>query len=149
MKVLALLLLTSTLPGTSLGFAPARGQVGRGRAGRAGLHMGIPSIDDEGFFDKVLENPKSVLVLFEAAYCGPCRMMKPIVEEIDGENEDLDVFKISTDDYPLLADRYGVDCVPSLLIFSEGDVVQRLVGACNHAVLSAAVAKVLALKGAR
>ena len=143
MKLLITLsLLFLAFLGECYGFMPARVRVAR-----TGLSMGIRSVGDEEFLDLVLGNSKPVLLFFEAAYCGPCRMMKPIIEEIDGEHDDLDVFKISTDDYPLLADRYGVDCVPSLLIFNGGKVAQRLVGACNHAVLSAAVTKVLALRG--
>lgn len=84
----------------------------------------------EQTFDKVvLQSDIPVMVDFWAAWCGPCRMVAPLVEEIAGERSDIKVGKINVDEQPELAARFGVMTIPTLMVMKGGEVVNRSVGA--------------------
>jgi len=87
---------------------------------------------------EVLGSGRPVLVDLWAAWCGPCRVVGPIVDEIAGErSESLDVFKLDVDANPEVAMRYGVNSIPTLLVFRDGEEVGRVVGALPKARIEA------------
>ena len=95
--------------------------------------MAIVEINNVNFNSEVLESDKKVLVDFWAPWCGPCRMVSPIVDEIAGESDNVKVCKINIDEQPQLASQYGVMSIPTLMVFENGDVVDKAVGARNKA----------------
>jgi thioredoxin 1 len=89
----------------------------------------VVEVTDNNFKDEVLGSPEPVLVDFWAPWCGPCRMIAPLVEELAGENRgSIKVGKINIDDNPGAAQNYGVSSIPTLMIFKGGEVVDRFVG---------------------
>jgi thioredoxin 1 len=80
-------------------------------------------------FDSAISSEKPVLLDFYADWCGPCRMVLPIVEEIAGERDDIVVAKINVDDEPELAERFGVFSIPTLVVMKNGEVVNKSSGA--------------------
>lgn len=85
---------------------------------------------DTSWDTEVLQADKPVLVDFWAEWCGPCRMVSPIVDELAGEHADsLKVVKLNVDDNPDIARKYRVMSIPTLMVFSDGDERKRIVGA--------------------
>ena len=80
-------------------------------------------------FDSAIQSEKPVLLDFYADWCGPCRMVLPIVEEIAGERDDVVVAKVNVDDEPELAERFGVFSIPALFVLKNGEVVKKATGA--------------------
>ena len=80
-------------------------------------------------FDETLNTEKTVLVDFWAPWCGPCRMLSPIVDQVAEENPDLVVAKVNVDEEPELAQRFGVMSIPTLVVIKDGEVVNRSMGA--------------------
>jgi thioredoxin 1 len=92
--------------------------------------QGIIHITDGSFAKDVLEADKPVIVDFWAEWCGPCRMIEPAMEELAGEYGDRMVFaKMNIDDEPEASMRYGVQSIPTLLVFSKGKPVAQMIGA--------------------
>ncbi len=91
--------------------------------------MSIIHVTDGDFKDKVIGAEKLVLVDFWAAWCGPCRMVAPVVEEVAKATEGkLQVAKLDVDANPATASEYGIMSIPTLLLFKDGEVVEKLVG---------------------
>ncbi len=80
-------------------------------------------------FDEIINSNKPVLLDFYASWCGPCRMVGPILEEIAGERADIIVGKINVDEEPELASRFGVSSIPMLVYMKDGKPVDQIIGA--------------------
>ena len=93
--------------------------------------MGATKETTDATFDAdVLMNDKPVLVDFWAPWCGPCRAVAPIIEEIATEHADkIDVVKLNTDENPAISARYGITGIPTMNVYVKGQVVKTLVGA--------------------
>ncbi len=88
------------------------------------------AVSTDDWSDEVISSDKPVLVDFWAEWCGPCRMVSPVVEEIAEENPDkLKVVKLNIDENPQTARDYGVMSIPTLMVFKDGEVAKRMVGA--------------------
>ncbi len=91
--------------------------------------MSVHTITKENFDELVLQAEKPILVDFWAEWCGPCRMVSPLVDEIAEERDDVLVGKINVDEQGELAMRFGVMSIPTLLVFKGGEIVNKAVGA--------------------
>ncbi len=85
-------------------------------------------ITSDNFEEVVLKNEKPVLVDFWASWCGPCKMLAPVVEEFADEQTDVVVGKINVDEHPLLASKYGIMTIPTLMLFKDGEMVSKSIG---------------------
>lgn len=90
--------------------------------------MSILDVTSENFEKEVLKSEKPVLVDFYADWCGPCKMISPIVDEIAAENEDIKVCRINIDNEESLAVQYGIMSIPTLLVFKSGEVTNQTIG---------------------
>ena len=90
--------------------------------------MDIIKIKEEEFEEKVLKNSKKVLVDFYADWCGPCRMLSPIIEEIAKENDEYEFVKVNVDDCPEVSRKYGVMSIPTLIVFENGVEKKKTLG---------------------
>lgn len=90
--------------------------------------MSVIKLNNANFETEVLENKGTVLVDLYADWCGPCKMVAPIVEEISNERADIKVGKINVDESPELAVKYRVVSIPTLIVFNNGVETDRIVG---------------------
>ena len=91
--------------------------------------MSVTNINKNNFQNEVLNSEKPVLLDFWASWCGPCRMVSPIVDEIAAERGDIKVGKVNVDEQPELAGQFGVMSIPTLVVMKRGKVVNQMVGA--------------------
>lgn len=102
------------------------------------------AVTDASFEQDVLKSDLPVLIDFWAPWCGPCRMVAPIVDEIATEFEGkIKVFKLNTDENPNVASQYGIRSIPTLMIFKAGQKVDTVVGAVPKTTLSSTISKYL------
>jgi thioredoxin len=88
------------------------------------------AVTDATFETEVLKNSKPVIVDYWAEWCGPCRMIAPVLEEIASEYSDkIDVVKLNVDDNPVVAQKYQILAIPTLNVFQNGEVVKQIKGA--------------------
>jgi thioredoxin 1 len=98
--------------------------------------MGTKKVTDETFEADVLKNDKPVLVDYWAEWCGPCKMVAPVLEAIAQEHGDkLDIVKLNVDENPVVTQKYGILNIPTLGVFKNGEVVKELVGARSKSAL--------------
>jgi len=98
----------------------------------------IVHISDESFEEEVLQSEQPVLIDYWAEWCGPCKMIAPVLEEIATEYSDrLKVVKLNIDDNPRTPPKYGIRGIPTLMVFKNGQVAATKVGAASKAQLTA------------
>lgn len=90
--------------------------------------MSAININKTNFQDEVINSEKPVLLDFWASWCGPCRMVGPIVDEIAAERGDLKVGKVNVDEQPELAGQFGIMSIPTLVVMKNGKVINQAVG---------------------
>jgi thioredoxin 1 len=107
--------------------------------------MTARAVTDATFDQEVINNDKTVLVDFWAEWCGPCRAVSPILDQIAHEHSDkLDIVKLNVDDNPALAAKYQITSIPAMKVFQKGEVVKTVIGAKPKPALEADLAAYLA-----
>jgi thioredoxin 1 len=97
----------------------------------------IIDVTDATFDVEVLESETPVIVDFWAPWCGPCRVVSPLLEEINGEREDLRVVKVNVDENQSIAARYDILSIPTMILFKNGEIAKKVIGALPKARLVA------------
>ena len=98
--------------------------------------MAVEKVSDQNFDQDVLKSSAPVIVDFWAEWCGPYRMVAPILEEVSGElGEKVRIVKLNVDENPQTASKYGIMSIPTLLLFKDGKIASRQVGAAPKAKL--------------
>ena len=106
--------------------------------------MSARAVTEATFEQEVIQNPKTVLVDFWAAWCGPCRAVSPILDQIAAENADkLDIVKLNVYENPGLSMKYQITSIPAMKVFQAGEVVQTVIGAKPKPALEADLAAYL------
>ncbi len=99
--------------------------------------MAVTVVTNENFEEEVLRAEKPVLVDFWATWCGPCRILAPVVDEIAASNDAVKVCKVDVDEQQALAERFGVMSIPTLIVFKNGEAVNKSVGVQPKAAIEA------------
>ena len=104
----------------------------------------LPDVTDANFDAEVIKAEGATLVDFWAPWCGPCRVVHPVLEEIDAERDDLTIVSLNTDDNPQTAAKYEVLSIPTLILFRDGEIAKKVIGAMPKARLEAELEPALA-----
>ena len=91
--------------------------------------MSVTAVNQTNFQNEVLRADKPVLLDFWAPWCGPCRMVGPVLDEIANERTDIKVGKINVDEQPELASQFGIMSIPTLVVMKRGKIVNQIIGA--------------------
>lgn len=97
--------------------------------------MSVISVNSSNFSQEVLQSDKPVLVDFFATWCGPCKMLSPIVDELANEHEEIKVCKLDVDNSQDLAQQFQVMSIPTLILFKNGQAVSKVIGLQSKAAL--------------
>ncbi len=106
--------------------------------------MALTEVTDDNFQAEVIESETAVLVDFWAPWCGPCRMVAPVLEEIAAERADLKIVKLNTDENQQTASQFEVLSIPTLILFKHGSVAAKVIGALPKKRLEAELEPALA-----
>jgi thioredoxin 1 len=104
----------------------------------------LADVTDTNFDSEVLQGDGPILVDFWAPWCGPCRVVHPVLEEIDAEREDLKIVSLNTDDNPQTAAKFEVLSIPTMILFRDGEIAKKIIGAMPKARLEAELEPALA-----
>lgn len=99
----------------------------------------VKEFNDDNFDSEVLQSGEPVLVDFWAPWCGPCRQIAPMIDELADENPSVKIGKVNIDDNPAVAQRFGINSIPTLLMFKGGEVCESFVGVRPKAALQDAL----------
>lgn len=91
--------------------------------------MSVIHVTKDSFQEEVINSSKPVLLDFWASWCGPCRMVAPVLDEIAQERSDIKVCKVNVDEQPELAKQFGIMSIPTLMVFKNGKLVNQAMGA--------------------
>lgn len=101
--------------------------------------MSVLVLDDNNFDAEIINSGKTCLVDFFATWCGPCRIMSPVIDEIADENSDIVVGKVDVDEADEIAGRYGIMSIPTIMVFKNGEAVETFVGVTDKDTVVAAL----------
>lgn len=90
--------------------------------------MAVTKLTEEMYQKEVMETHKKVVIDFWADWCGPCKMMAPVVETVASENPDVKVFKVNVDDEPRLADAFSISSIPTIVVIKDREIIGSVVG---------------------
>ena len=91
--------------------------------------MSLKNLDYTNFKSTIEGTQKPVIIDFYADWCGPCKMIAPILEQISTENDTIELYKVNIDDYPNLAEEFSIMTIPNLICFKDGKEHKRIIGA--------------------
>ena len=100
----------------------------------------MESINEANFDEKVIQSSSPAWVDFWAEWCGPCKMLTPVLEELSSENESkINIYKVNVDENQQLAVKYGIRSIPTLLLFKGGEIQEQIVGLKSKSDLQASI----------
>ena len=97
--------------------------------------MAVITLTGATFKEEVMNSDKPVLIDFWATWCGPCRMLSPIVDEVAEETDSVKVCKVNVDEEQVLANKYKIRSIPTMLVFKDGKIIDTMVGVMQENVL--------------